>query len=157
MKQPERDQSGKVIPHDHPELFSDDMLIRRISPYHLTREGNGQRVSSKAFHPSSAAGEGMSVDIKKLIIQDGKTPRDIIATTGAFIGAVEFPVAVVRNEGLLAGWDPLEDNPYHGQVWGKKPPDQFTKGKQKKILAASKWTEGLSIPGVLLPFDSASS
>ena len=40
----------------------------------------------------------------------------------------------MRSEGFQVGSDPLEDNPYHGEVWG-----QFTKGKKKKLMSMCRW------------------
>ena len=80
-----------------------------------------------AFQPSSGEKGGMSIDIQKLIEKDGLDPK-IYVIVPPFIGAVRFITRDLREEDLLVGFEPLEENPYHGEVWGK-----FNKAKQNRM------------------------
>jgi len=43
----------------------------------------------------------------------------------------------------MVGFDPLPENPYHGEVWGK-----FTKAQQRRLQQLAVWF--VAIPGVKL-------
>ena len=142
-------------PYDEPEIQGDDRIIRRIAEHHLTPDKNfgDTRVSSQAFKPSSD-GSGLSVDIEKLILADGKDAKEWLITP-PFIGAVSFQASTARNFGLKIGYDPIKDhptlpdNPYHGAVWGPDPkPHRISDGLQKKMLRSSTWY--VEIPGVAI-------
>lgn len=136
MRPPPRDANGNVIPHDHCEISDDDGVIRRISEQQIVPDlTTGRwRVSSLAFQGSSEPDRGMSVDIEKLIADDGLDPREYV-TTPRWMGSVWFRTRDLRSEQLKVGFDPIEDvNPYHGQVWGK-----FPKSKSRRLLALAIW------------------
>jgi hypothetical protein len=40
----------------------------------------------------------------------------------------------LRGEGFMVGFDPLPENPYHGEVWGA-----FSKAKQKRLPELCQW------------------
>lgn len=82
-----------------------------------------------AFKPSTGEREGMSVGLQKLIEEAGLDPKAYILSP-PWIGAVRFTAGGLRAEGLLVGYDPDADNPYHGQVWGT-----FSKQTQKRLAA----------------------
>ncbi|UIY25900.1 hypothetical protein LZK76_10915 [Rhizobium leguminosarum] len=150
MKQPTRDAAGKVTPHDHEEIANDDLLIRRIDPkQHVVPDENlnCRRLSSKAFQPSSHEGGGMSVDIQKLIESEGLDPA-IYTTSPKYLGSIRFTAGAARAANLLVGYDPLPENPHHGEVWGENRPNRFSRTQQKAICAASTWL--VSVPGVLI-------
>ena len=141
MKQPPRDAVGKVTPHDHEEIAAADFLIRRIDPkLHVVQDDNlnCRRLSSKAFSPSSEEGGGMSVDIEKLIKDDGLDPATFV-TSPKYLGSIRFTAEACRAANLLVGYDPLTENPYHGEVWGERKPNRFSRTQQKAICAASTW------------------
>ncbi|MGK9042774.1 hypothetical protein KXS05_20605 [Rhizobium sp. SA279] len=148
MKQPPRDDANKVVPHDHEEIDNDDFLIRRIDPrQHIVQDDNlnCRRLSSKAFQPSSEDGGGMSVDIEKLILADGIDPATYV-TSPKYVGSIRFSAEAARSASLLVGYDPLSDNPYHGEVWGENKPNRFSRTQQRAICTASNWL--VQIPNV---------
>lgn len=143
-------------PYDEPEIQGADSIVRRVNPkWHLTEDNNfgDMRVSTQAFKPSSD-GSGLSVDIEKLIVADGKDPMKWVIT-GPFAGAVSFQASAARALGLKIGYDPIKghptlpDNPYHGAVWGPDPkPHRISEGLQRKLLRSSTWY--VEIPGVAI-------
>jgi hypothetical protein len=128
---PPRDTRGEVLPHDHAGILPEDGVIRRISPHHLVYDAKvqGKRPSSMAFKPSTGERGGMSVDLQKLIEEAGLDPKSYILSP-PWIGAVWFTAGSLRAEGLMVGYDPDLDNPYHGQVWGT-----FTSKTPKRLAA----------------------
>lgn len=123
-------------PYDDPEIAPDDVIIRRISPHYVVPDQNrgGLRISTAAFSPSNGEDGGMSVDIEKLILAAGLDPREFVASP-EFTGAVSFTAEAVRSLGLRIGLEPLETNPYHGEVWGpEERPSRFTKGEKRRLL-----------------------
>ncbi|MBV8568258.1 MAG: hypothetical protein JO366_19875 [Methylobacteriaceae bacterium] len=95
-----------------------------------------------AFQPSSHGNKGMSIDIEVLILEAQLDPKSFV-TKPPFIGSVWFTARTLRNETLKVGYDPLEDNPYHGEVWGN-----FTVSRKKRLLEAARWY--VEIDGVAL-------
>lgn len=87
----------------------------------------------------------MSVDIHKLI-EEGEDDIKEFVTTPVYTGSVVFPAAAARNANLRIGYDPIkdqpgvEDNPYHGEVWGEDAkPTKFTNSQKKALANASSW------------------
>jgi hypothetical protein len=98
-----------------------------------------KRLSTGAFKPSSGENGGMSVDIEAKIIEAGLTPTEYV-TNPTFIGSVSIQASAVRALNLWIGYDPLPENPHHGEVWGQPPRvNRFSKEQQKGLLAASNW------------------
>jgi len=138
----------EVDPYDEPDLDGEDVVIRRVNPdQHLVKdESTGKlRTSSKLFTPSSGPKGGMSVDVLKLIESDGLDPREFV-TTPVFIGSVAFKARAARDAGLRIGYEPIvdvpgvDDNPYHGEVWGgQEKPNRFSRGQKRELAAASTW------------------
>ena len=130
---PPRDCNGRIIPHDHKQILSEDVIIRRISTQQLVHDDKvgGLRPSSMAFKSSSGNNSSMSVDIEKLIIEADIDPRSYVISH-PWIGAVYFLTQTIRDLELQVGFEPMERLPYHGGVWGN-----FTKGTQNKLLKAS--------------------
>lgn len=136
-----------VEPHDSPEIADPDLLIRRIDPIeHLATDDRGNsRISSKAFKPSSRPPFGLSIDVKKLIERAGLRP-EVFVTTPKFLGSVEFPASVVRSADLMVGLDPLSENLFHGEVWGKVRPDRFSASQERALMRGCAWL--VPLPGV---------
>lgn len=144
-----------VEPYDEPNIEDDDDIIRRVNPdqhVYFNENTGEQRISTKLFSPSSKPKGGMSVDILKLIVNNGVDAKEFV-TTPVFTGSVCFKANAARTVGLIIGYDPIlgipnvEDNPYHGEVWradGKL--NKFTRMQQKALIDASDWFVGL--PGV---------
>jgi hypothetical protein len=132
-----------VLPHDHAGIGDDDILIRRISEHLVVLDGNGlRRISSIAFRASSGSAQGMSIDIEKLIVEGGEDPRRYV-TSPVWVGSVALRTGDVRSHSLSVGYDPVDGNACHGQVWGA-----FTRSVQKALQGAAQWyvpIEGVSI------------
>lgn len=113
---PPRDASGNVVPHDHDEIPNHYHVIRRTTPNDLCQNTDtGQRrLASGAFCESTEG--GMSVDIEELMVADGLDPLAHI--TDSSFGAVRITVGELRALGMKVGWDPIEGNRHHGEVWG---------------------------------------
>jgi hypothetical protein len=138
---PPRDANGVVVPHDHEGILPNDGIIRRVSEQQIVLDPKigGRRISTSLFEPSTGENGGVSVDLQKLIEGAGLDAKDFV-TTPRWMGSIRFEAYQLREEGFLVGYDPindhpdLEDNPYHGEVWGN-----FTKGKRKKLLQLCSW------------------
>jgi hypothetical protein len=126
---PPLDIQGEVIPHDHTGIKADDGVIRRVSPFHWVYDEKikGKRLSTMAFRPSSGEGSGMSVDLQSLIEEAGLDPKSYVSSP-PWIGAVRFTAGALRAEGLMVGYQPVPDNPYHGEVWGN-----FSRNIQRRL------------------------
>jgi hypothetical protein len=143
LRPPPLDEHGNVIPHDHEGVLAADGVIRRISELQLVKDGQGaKRVSSMAFKPSSEPNAGMSVDLEASIVEAGLDPKAYV-TTPRWMGSIRFEAGKLRAEGFCVGYDPLPDNPHHGEVWGA-----FSTGQQKKLKAMAEWF--VKIDGVSL-------
>lgn len=147
-KPPEKDGQGKTLPHDHDELHSNDIVIRRIADKQIANYPNGvRRISSLAFKTFHSPSEGMSVDLERFIREDGLDPRKYV-TTPRWFGSLQLRVGDVREKALLVGYDPTPDNPYHGQIWNAqgKPTRGEQKAQERALRAISSWY--VEIPGV---------
>ncbi len=60
----------------------------------------------------------MSVDLQQQIEEAGLDARTYV-TTPRWVGSLRFEASALRDEGFLVGFDPLPENPHHGEVWGK--------------------------------------
>jgi len=119
---------------------------RRVNPdQHVVPNENtgGLRTSSKLFTPSSHDNGGMSVDILKLIENAGLNAQEFV-TTPVYSGSVSLKANAAFTAGLRIGYDPknddpnLEDNPYHGEVWGPHDkPNKFTRRHKRALVEAS--------------------
>jgi hypothetical protein len=135
LTSPPRDDQG-IVPHDHQEIYADDLVIRRVSEAWTVddpKAPGGKRLSTMAFEKSSGPNGGMSVDLKRQIEEAGIDPKQWV-TTPRWTGSVILRVGELRAEGFRVGFDPLDDNPYHGEVWG-----QFSKGRKKKLMSLCSW------------------
>lgn len=142
---PPYDGTGNVVPHDHEGIQPADGIIRRIPEHWIVddeKAESGRRISSLAFKPSSGPNGGMSVDLEQQIEEAGLDARQYV-TTPRWVGSVRFVAGSLRAEGFQIGFDPTDDNPYHGQVWG-----HFRKSHQRKLRELCEWfvpIEGASI------------
>ena len=141
---PSRDAQGNIQPHDHAVIHGEDGIIRRVSEQQVVTDGKtgARRLSSMAFKASSGVNAGMSVDLQKQIEEAGLDARAYV-TSPRWIGSLRFVASALRGEGFMVGFDPLPENPYHGEVWGA-----FSRSKQKRLRGLCQWfvpIEGASI------------
>ena len=83
----------------------------------------------------------MSVDLEQLIIEAGQDARNYV-TTPRWTGSVKFDAGALRKLKLQVGFDPLPQNPCHGEVWG------LGKEHPRSLLTIAAWF--VEIPGVAL-------
>jgi hypothetical protein len=124
---PLRDQQGKIVPHDHPDILDTHHVIRHTVPNDLCpvdTDPTKLRLSSGAFSESSDG--GMSVDLEEWMTADGLTTLHYI--TDPSHGAVRINVGRLRALGFKVGWDPDSGHKHHGCVWGINGPK-----KRKRI------------------------
>jgi hypothetical protein len=112
---PPRDAAGRIIPHDHPDIFDNHHVIRHTTPNDLHTEPDGtRRLMSGAFSESSTG--GMSVDIEEWMSADGLDALHYVKDPTH--GAVRLSVSELRQLGFRVGWDPDGGHEHHGAVWG---------------------------------------
>ena len=144
LKPPLRDEHGVVVPHDHDEILSSDQVIRRVSEQQIVFDPKigGRRIASLLFNPSMGANGGLSVDLRRQIEEDGVDPRKYV-TDQRWPGSVYFTSGALRENGFQVGYDPLPNNPYHGEIWGS-----FTPKSKKKLRQLCDWF--VPIEGVVI-------
>ncbi|MEM1141427.1 MAG: hypothetical protein AAGI88_02485 [Pseudomonadota bacterium] len=136
-----------VEPYDEEEIVDDDVIVRRVDPeQHVIWDSNTNRnrISSKLYSKSSGVNGGMSVDIERLIIHAGIEPAKFV-TTPKHVGSVWFTAQDVRAFDLMVGYDPIEnvaglqDNPFHGEVWTRRPSRRFSNQQRRGLAGAAEW------------------
>lgn len=130
---PPRDAGGNVVPHDHDDIANDDQIVRRISIQQTVEKDGKRRLSSLAFQPSGGANGGMSIDIVRSIQEANIDPKAFV-TSPRWIGSVVLTAGVPRGDQLLVGFEPIEENPHHGEIWGS-----FTRAKSRRMMQACAW------------------
>ncbi len=117
---PPLDADGVVTPHDHPDIKPDDEVVRRVSAeWTVVDNASGtKRLTSLAFRTSTRGKyPGLSVDLVAFASADGRNPREFV-TTPDHVGSIVFRASELRAANFQVGWEPLESNPFHGEVWG---------------------------------------
>ncbi|MFN0191317.1 MAG: hypothetical protein ACKVP5_04975 [Aestuariivirga sp.] len=142
LLQPPRDAQGRVIPHDHAGIDASDGVIRRVSEQQVVidEKTGGKRLSSMVFRASSGLNGGMSIDLQTQIEDAGLDAR-MFVTTPRWIGSLRFEAGALRTASFQVGFDPLPENPHHGEVWGT-----FSRSNQQKLRELCQWF--VLIPGV---------
>jgi hypothetical protein len=102
----------------------------------------GNKLSTMVLNPSSGPNGGLSVDLQKEI-EEANIGVEQFVMNPPWIGAIRYEAGQFRDEDLKVGFDPLPENPYHGEVWGS-----FTRSKQKKLLELAEWF--VQLDGVVL-------
>ena len=109
-------------------------LFRRISPCHFVSDENsgGLRPSSAAFddHPN---GSPMSVVLADALAATGRCPDDLLARYAGFALAMTT-AGLARECRQGVAREPLEDEPAHGVVFGRK-----TKPVKRKLATGACW------------------
>ena len=117
MVEPQRDANGVAIPYDDEDIEAADGLIRHVHPTQLIYDDNKQcqRVSSGAFSPSQGINGGMSIDLERKLLDNGKDQLAMVPSENH--AAVRLIAGKMRELGHQVGSNPLPENPYHGEVW----------------------------------------
>jgi hypothetical protein len=120
---------AESTPENDPSISDEVVLWRRVHPDQIVHNNNlnEMRPTSQAFQNTSGS-DGMSVNIA-----DETTTEDTLrGFEDHFV--VSLGVGFVRglNQGVVR--KPLEENPAHAEVIGKK-----TKSVKKKLSDASSW------------------
>ena len=116
-------------------ISDDDWLIRRIHDKHVVPDKNLNcwRISSAAFNPSSSD-SGVSVHIEKMIKQAGLSPKDYVKSKGA-TAAAKIKAEFIRSLNMDVESSPVNDDPYHGNIWGITEGGNKKESDKKKMLA----------------------
>ncbi len=113
------------------------------------KEGHPVRVSTAALEPSSVDVDpycDLSVDLEPFILAAGVDPRRHV-TTPRFMASIVLAVGSFRSRNFYVGYDPLDDNPYHGGVWqDAQRNSKLTKGVRKALLREAQWL--VPVPGI---------
>lgn len=120
---------------DDPTIEDDSPLWRRIPPWHFVSDENLQckRLSSAAFSDNSKDKSPMSVALGHEVLAAGRTAESVLQKHEGF-GLVSFCAGLARelNQGIRR--KPLDDEPAHAEVFGKK-----TKGVQRAFAKNCQW------------------
>ena len=105
---------------DDPTISDDAILWRRIPPYWWILDENMGRVrpTSQAFH-DDANGGPMSVLLRDVMVSEGRGPEDALRGHHGFALA-SFTAGLARSLQQSVCRDPVESEPAHGVVIGKK-------------------------------------
>lgn len=130
MSTPPRDINGRVLPHNDQTISDDDGLLRRIPPWDIVYDDQGnRRISTGLFSPSSIPNFGISVDLENGQREEGIDPLTILPEG---YGLVRLTAGQIREIGLIVGRSPKEENPHHADIW--RPDGPRLKGSQLKGL-----------------------
>lgn len=134
LSPPPVDEDDCPLPHDHEDIRYEDIIVKRVTEHHVTRddEGNIRKLNSNLFSRSSSDRDkyrGSSIDILKLIEELGISVEEHIAETPKLIGYAFLQAGAVRDLGGKVGYQPLPENVAHGNIW------EITSKKQMRDLA----------------------
>ena len=145
-----RDERCVVVPHDHPELFGDNRLIRRIHKDYVVdgQEPGSKRLSSALFKFRSHGGSHLSFDSEPCILAKDCDPAEYVCDPKFFAAVVirsedlrSVDTAAMPSDRWKVGMVPVPGNDCHAGLWG-----QITKGQSNAIQRLSEWL--IEIPGV---------
>lgn len=138
-----RDENGEVVPHDHPQLFGANRVIRRIHEDFVVdgQEPGSKRLSSALFKFRSQGGSHLSFDSEPCIAAKECDPAEYVCDP-KFFGAVAIRSEDLRSIDTAAkptdrwklGIVPVPGNDCHAGLWG-----QITKGQSNAIQRLSEW------------------
>lgn len=146
----ERDENGKIKPHNDASIPDDSKLLRGVvKQYHVVPDENTgrMRISSAFLEPSTVDRdpyEGLSVDVQAKMDGNGADPTQIMKArvledgTPAFQGVISLKAAAFRTRSFLVGYEPMPGNEYHGAVW-QTAVAKLTKSKRKALLKEAEW------------------
>lgn len=140
MAEYEKDENGRIKPHDDPNIQNYEHLLRYFHHMQLVddeKAPNGRRLSSGSFSPSSTPNYGISVNLQERMEENDENPREF-KRDGRGIARLE--VGSVRELDLWVGHSPVEadnedginENPYHAEIWGN---GRRVTGAKKKALS----------------------
>lgn len=137
----EKDKNGNYIPYDDPTLSDDHFVFRKVRIDQIIEEpGEKFRVSSGLFSPSSIPNHGISCDNGTAITDHGLYESYVESAKSLGLGIVKLSIGAIRgNSALRVGRTPLEENPYHVEIWGEAR--RLTQGQQKYLVRQSNIVE----------------
>lgn len=138
LDDPPLDDEGVVIPHDHDQIRHDDVIIKRVTENDIYRSPEEVRIATSLLSQSSDKYSGSSINIEKVILEQEDSVESYCLKFPNVIGAISFPAKLVRDNGGLVGYEPLDDDPAHGEIWEVK-----RKPKKVKILRGARVVFGL--------------
>jgi hypothetical protein len=130
--------SDASLPYEDDKSILDDAeLWRRIPPWHVVEDKNrGRRRISKAAFEDHPDGTPMSVVLGQDVLAAGRDAYSVVARYDAFcLASVTAGLARSLNQGIMR--KPLDDEPAHAEVFGKK-----TDSVRKKFARAAIWVIG---------------
>jgi hypothetical protein len=115
---------------DDGSIADDDALLRRIHPTQVVEDKNLNRT-----RPSSGAFDDptLSVDVERVLVENDLNWGFCLKNHPGY-SLVKFEARVARARGLAVVSKPLDDDPAHAEVQGKKTPSI-----QKSLYLASNW------------------
>lgn len=122
------------LPPDDPTIGDGEDLLRRIHPTWVIEDQNigGLRLSSAAFS-DSPDGSPMSIVLAMLLAEQGRAHRDALrGHPGYSLAAITAGLARELQQGVVR--DPIEVEPAHGLVVGKK-----TGAVKRRFAAEARW------------------
>lgn len=127
--------TGAASALDDAEIPDDAVLLRRVAPAQMDRDGN--RVTSNAFNDITDRDTGaraVSVFVQAEIEKLGVSLADMVAEHEGF-GVVAITAGEVRALGLGVTWEPNDRayGPAHAHINGGKP-----KGVRRALATASR-------------------
>lgn len=140
-----KDEDGNTLPHDHPSLVGERLIIRHINPDDIVPDDNtgGLRLSSAVFqHRYRDPLDHLSFDSKHCLDEKGIELEDHVNTAkhpGSLSISVDDFRAEDPNEQLDDKWKigmvDVPGNDCHGGVWGKISPGVAKKLQRKAVWA----------------------
>lgn len=120
---------------DDPSIVDDEELWRRIPEVWIVEDRvmGGVRIASAAFS-DHRNGTPMSVFLGSVVRDDGRAPESVLMPS-YYLAAVKAGAARDCGQGVRRA--PLQDEPAHAEVFGKK-----TKSVKKRLAQAAYWVVG---------------
>lgn len=150
------DSDGQILPHDHPDLSGQALIVRGVASYHIVQDHNRncQRLSSALFKCDPNRQGYLSFSSQVCIEAAGEAPGAYVLQRN-WIGAVGIAVDDFRSFdpatevadrwkiGMVPILDEEPPDACHGAVWGK-----INESRANGIRRAVHWVA--EIPEVVL-------
>ena len=121
---------------DAGQIHDDDVLLRRVFRDFAPPRADGVRRLSKSVFGQSSDGSGMSVVVRRRLIELGCTDEDLLRGYPDH-GLAELRVGDVRAMGLEVHWDPGEEDDCVAQAHAEVTGDDDGKMRNRLRAAAT--------------------